>query len=260
MERSQTATFSIISKYDRFQHNIFQMNGRILDNQTKTVTNATLLAFSLTIAAHFAAPSLLDFFGLSLQTLSSHPFVVLKFVTAGLTERNPWHFILTLCPHFTFGFLVETVLGSGRFAVALTTSTAITNGVTIALALFLNRFVVEVLPWDYVFVSSTPVVLLCLWAFILLVPANARFLRFARGTLLVALLGITFLCVFLPLIYVINFFCGLIINFWILHWFDSGITFSRYARAGLPPDSVNDENYQRTEEADETAPFIPLKL
>jgi hypothetical protein len=206
------------------------MNATFLDDRKKIVTNATLLALYLIIAAHFAAPSLLDFFGFSLRSFTLHPLTLLKFVTAALTELNPWQLILSLFPHFLFGFEIETVIGSGTFAVALFASGTITNVVTILVSLFLNRFVTEVLPVEYVFASSAPVLLLCLSAFIVFVRVDVRFGRICRCTVWGVLGMIGVRCVVGPLVHVVNLLISICVDYFVVRWLDESLTVVEYIR------------------------------
>jgi hypothetical protein len=208
------------------------MDEALLDRRTKIFTNATLLAAYLVLASHFAAPSLLAFFGLSLGNIPVHIASLVKLVAPAVIELNPWYLILALVPHFLFGFDVETAAGSLRYAAAVLASATLTNVFTLLGAILFNTVGLSVLPRDYIFASSTPVILLCVLGFVLLVPTPVA--DIGPVSLWVCLAAAVVRCVGAPLVHVINLIVALIIDFFVIRWLDASLTVAECVRAVVP--------------------------
>ena len=145
--------------------------------QKKICTNVTFIVFYLILASHFASPPSLDLFGLSLTNLSLSLWTIVKLIAAGLTETSPWFMIFALVPHFLLGFEVEKTLRSLKYTIALFGSVVATNVLTVTMWFVFNASGMTLAQKDFIFASSTPVLILCILCFNLLVPSPLGSLR-----------------------------------------------------------------------------------
>jgi hypothetical protein len=135
-------------------------------------------------------------------------------------------------PHFLFGFDVETAVGSLRYAVAVLASATLTNLLTLLIAILFNTVGLSVLPLDYIFASSSPLILLCVLGFVLLVPSPIA--NIGPVSLWISLTAIVVRCIGAPLVHLINLIVAFVVDFFVIRWLDASLTVAEYVRAVVP--------------------------
>lgn len=194
------------------------MDGDLLNQKRKLVTNATILAIYLINASHFAAPFLLDFISIELNKFHLGFDLIVRFVVSCFTDTNPWILILSLCPHFFFGSDIETIFGSVKYFLAMIVSGLTTNIITVIICCLINKVYI-VLPENHMFASSAPLTLLCLYAYCLLVPVPIGDMTMLGSLCLLCYLIILILrCLFTPWAYFINLLVAVIVDFFVLRF------------------------------------------
>lgn len=203
--------------------------GPFLDQKRKMVTNATLLGFYLSIASHVVAPPLLEFFGFSLSRFTWSVWSLIHVITPSLTDRDPWILILSLVPHFLMGFDVETNLGSLKYLAMLAVSGSVTNIATILISLIINKLGFDILPKDYVFASSSPLGLLVVLAFNLLLPQPIGTFSNIGRIMMIFVNLLIFVKMFMEgWVMALNYVISWIVNIAIIKFIDSTIPISAF--------------------------------
>ena len=201
------------------------MHEEPFDQKRKLGTNLTLLALYLILASHFAAPGLLDFFGVSLSDVKPSVWLPLKLVTSSLTELSPWFMIFALVPHFVLGFEVELQLGSARYALALLACGTATNAATLLLSFILNLTGLRIVDDNFMFASSLSPLMLCIICFVVLVPPPVGSFRNIGVVSLMVVSALTLVRCFIvgPVLF-INFCAALLVDLGALKVLDKSVT------------------------------------
>lgn len=185
----------------------------IIDQKKKVFVSATILGIYLVLAAHFVAPPLLQTFGMAMSDLQSPAMLPLKIISSSVTDISPWFMLFALIPHFLFGFEIETLIGSSRYAIALVASGFITNGLTFIFWLVLDKSGVWLTPTDFIFASSFSVVLLCILLFSLVVPIPVGVFSNVGPIMLLSTCGVVLVrCLMVGPVLFINFVVAWIVD------------------------------------------------
>ena len=233
----------------------------IRNNQKKYITNSTIIAIFLIFASHFIAPFLFDFFSFSLDEIHLSPNILYSFILPSFVESTPIGLVLFIIPHFIFGFHVEEVFGSLKYAIAILLSSSLTNIITFILCYLIN-FKFIVLPQKFPFATIFPLSLLCMNLYSLkcnplhsisslLLPA------FLYGSIIFSIIR----CFFSFYVYAIHCIVSICVNCGILIVLDpEEITYIDYVKSYLIHSSSNsEENLDLTPLKDIPLDPLPIK-
>lgn len=187
-------------------------------------TNLTLLALYLIMASHFAAPALLEGFGISLGSFTPSIWLPLKLISPSLTETSPWFMIFALIPHFLLGFDVETRLGSMRYAFAILGCGSTATLLTILISFLMKQAGIAIIDDTTLFASSVPLLLLCILCFTVFVPQPIGTFRNVGVILLLIVHVLTILRSFTEPILLLNLTVSWVVVLVAVRLIDGGAT------------------------------------